>query len=497
MGDIFGGGNTTSTTTTKGGKTTSSSAVSLPEWYETHVKSGLSRAAGAADRPYMPYDPNSRVAGLTPDHTSAFDMTRDAAGQWRPALGRAGELANPTAENTAFYGQAMAGTDPNDWRRSMDTATGSTRTTGPGGETQIGFEKFSPESVQQYMDPYIGNVLDRAAQEYTRNRSINRQGISDAAHKAGAFGGSRHGVVESEYDRNTGQDLSDIYTTGLSAAYDRATGQREAERQALFNEEGMNQAALQGKGGASGALAQIGSDRLARNLQSSGALSQLGTTSSALGYGDADAQRAIGDIQRDVGQGTANAAYEEFLRGEQFPYDQASWYSGITSGAQVPRTQSTITKTPNTTSTSTSPGPNTAGQIIGGGLGLLGGLLSSEDYKKDFKKSGRGEGLKMIREMLGGGGLSKFMQSLGGEGMQPRGGALAKISALPVKDYNYKDALTKGGVAPAGRRMGPMAEDWASMFGGDGKSIDIGNAVGALTKAVQELDTRTKRRKAA
>jgi hypothetical protein len=381
---------------------------------------------------------------------------------------------------------AGQGANPADWARSVSSATGATRTVGPDGRVTTEFEKFSPQSIQKYMDPYVGNVLDRAAQEYMRNRGIERQGLSDAAYSAGAFGGARHGIVESEYDRNTGQNLSDIYTSGLSAAYDRAIGQREAERGAMFTDEQLNQAALQGKAGAATSLAQIGSDRLGRELQSSGALADIASTLSSLGYADADAQRVIGEIQREAGQGKANAEYEEFLRSEQFPYDQAQWYSGILSGTNVPRTTSQLVQQPRSVSVSTQPGTNNTASIIGGGLNLLGGLLSggifsSRDYKTDLETPRQGSGLAMIRSAL----------NDNRQGSGHGDGALSKIRSLPVKNFRYRPGLREAADLPGGPRIGPMAEDWASRFGGNGKQIDVPQAIGALMQAVKELDGKS------
>ena len=214
MGDYIFGGNQTSTTTTSGGKTTSTSKAEVPSYFETPLKQALSRASGAADRPYEAYNPSDRVAGLHQDQQDSFGLTRANAGAWQPNLSRAGELANPTAQGMQFYDDALGGTSPNDWRRSMDTSTGSNRTINPDGSVSTTFEEFNQDNIKKYMDPYVSNVLDRSAEEYQRHRGIQRQGIEDDAFRAGAFGGSRHGVVESEFDRNTGQDLKDIYTTG-------------------------------------------------------------------------------------------------------------------------------------------------------------------------------------------------------------------------------------------------------------------------------------------
>jgi hypothetical protein len=72
------------------------------------------------------------------------------------------------------------------------------------------------------MDPYAQNVID--IQKREANRQSQMAGLQEAgqAVKAGAFGGSRAGLVEAERARNTGQLLSDIQMRGSEAAYQNA-----------------------------------------------------------------------------------------------------------------------------------------------------------------------------------------------------------------------------------------------------------------------------------
>ena len=78
------------------------------------------------------------------------------------------------------------------------------------------------KSLQGFMDPYAQNVID--IQKREANRQSQMAGLQEAgqAVKAGAFGGSRAGLVEAERARNTGQLLSDIQMRGSEAAYQNA-----------------------------------------------------------------------------------------------------------------------------------------------------------------------------------------------------------------------------------------------------------------------------------
>ena len=85
------------------------------------------------------------------------------------------------------------------------------------------------------------------------------------------------------------------------------------------------------------------------------------------------------------------------------------------------------------------------------GMGMM--AFSSKDYKTD-KKPAR-SGLKAVKKM-------------------------------PVEEWKYKD-----GIADGGEHIGPYAEDFQKATGkGDGKMINVMDAVGVTMKAVQELDAK-------
>lgn len=69
-------------------------------------------------------------------------------------------------------------------------------------------------------------------------------------------------------------------------------------------------------------------------------------------------------------------------------------------------------------------------------------------------------------------------------------GILAMLRDMPVDDYRYKDEARAAFDVPE-HRTGAMAQDYAENFGGDGKTIDLGDAVGKLMAAVKALDQRT------
>ena len=57
-----------------------------------------------------------------------------------------------------------------------------------------------PDAYKQFMSPYQQQVIDATMTSFDKQAAQQRRGISDRALQAGAYGGSRMGVAESEYD---------------------------------------------------------------------------------------------------------------------------------------------------------------------------------------------------------------------------------------------------------------------------------------------------------
>ena len=57
-----------------------------------------------------------------------------------------------------------------------------------------------PDAYKQFMSPYQQQVIDATMTSFDKQAAMQRRGISDRALQAGAYGGARMGVAESEYD---------------------------------------------------------------------------------------------------------------------------------------------------------------------------------------------------------------------------------------------------------------------------------------------------------
>jgi hypothetical protein len=91
---------------------------------------------------------------------------------------------------------------------------------------------FNAQTAQQYMNPYLQASLDPQLKELNRQSQIARLEDSGRLTKAGAYGGSRQAIMESEGRRNLLDKQQDVLATGYKTAYDAGLGQFNKERDA-------------------------------------------------------------------------------------------------------------------------------------------------------------------------------------------------------------------------------------------------------------------------
>jgi hypothetical protein len=96
--------------------------------------------------------------------------------------------------------------------------------------TQFSGGTFGQEQAQQYMDPYIQSALNPQLAEMGRQAEITRMGDAGRLVKAGAFGGSRQAVMESEGNKNLLSAQTQAIGSGYQTAYDKAMVQYNADQ---------------------------------------------------------------------------------------------------------------------------------------------------------------------------------------------------------------------------------------------------------------------------
>ncbi len=294
-GRIYGGGGSGG----GGGGQTSTQIQDVPDWAKPYAKEGLGKAAALTDitqNPYQTYD-QSRQAGFTDLQNQAFTGAQNAAPS--AAMGTAANMAG-----TAGLGALNAGANFNPYQTGQ----------------------FGGQTAQNYMNPYMQNVVDIQQREAQRTADIAGTGRNAQAVKSGAFGGSRQAIMDAEANRNLSTQMGDIQAQGLNQAYNQGQQQFNTEQQLreqsnqFGNSLGMQgfQTALTG----AGQLSNIGQQTFGQEMDINKLQQQYGTQQQAFDQ-----------------QGKDNN-YQDFLNQQRYPYQQLEFMNSMLRGTPMGTVQS-------------------------------------------------------------------------------------------------------------------------------------------------------------
>jgi len=89
---------------------------------------------------------------------------------------------------------------------------------------------FDASAANKYMNPYLSASLQPQIDEARRQSQITQQANAAKMTQAGAFGGSRGAIMDSETQRALGANLANITGAGYNKAYDAAMSQFNTEQ---------------------------------------------------------------------------------------------------------------------------------------------------------------------------------------------------------------------------------------------------------------------------
>jgi hypothetical protein len=172
-------------------------------------------------------NPSSTGAGGVPLDVSRTSTLSPWVGDYvTDALGKGSALAN--APYQAYTGPLTAGASnlqQQAFAGASDLASaGYTPGTFTGG--------FNASTANQYMNPYLQASLDPQLKELQRQADIQRVADAGRLTQAGAYGGGRQAIMESEGRRNLLDKQAGVIGTGYKTAYDTGLGQYNKERAA-------------------------------------------------------------------------------------------------------------------------------------------------------------------------------------------------------------------------------------------------------------------------
>jgi hypothetical protein len=157
-----------------------------------------------------------------------------------------------------------------------------------GGFTPTSFT--SGTAAQDYMSPFISAALEPQMAEAQRQAAIQRVQNASRLGKAGAFGGGRQAIMESEGQRNLLRNLADIYGTGMQTAYTQGMDQFNLEQDRARQAQEMTN--------------KYGLEAIA-------------------------AQQNAGAVQRGIEQEGIAADYAQFVEERDFPYKQVQYQQSL------------------------------------------------------------------------------------------------------------------------------------------------------------------------
>ena len=244
-------------------KGSQSSTATIPEWQKSMYQEVFGAGRSIAQQPFIPYT-GPQVAGFNPDQLRQFQATR---GLFESAMGydpRAGlqQLAQapaptiaPVTGTTAQIGQVATPTAAGIQQIPIFGGAQVQQIAGPqaaqiGGVQAPQFRGLLDVDIGAYQSPYQQQVIDLALQDIQRQSDIAQQQAQSQALRAGAFGGSRSALLESEatrpYAEQAARTAAQLRQSGFQQAQQAAQADLARQQQlGLFGAEQAQQRALQ------------------------------------------------------------------------------------------------------------------------------------------------------------------------------------------------------------------------------------------------------------
>jgi len=223
----------------------SANQQSLSEWAGPYVTDMLGKAQAISETPYSVYQ-GPMTAGESNLQSNVFQGLGNLSfpSQLGQSFSSSGAYQPPQMGQNGFANQPVgmgAGVPP----QNMGAGIGSLGT----GNNQAAPAPAPLGVAAQYMNPYLQNVLTPQLDELRRQNDITNMGTNAKMTQAGAFGGGRQAIMNSENNRNLMQEQNKTVGQGYANAYDRAMGQFNTEQgQAKTLAEMMSQAGGQQRG---------------------------------------------------------------------------------------------------------------------------------------------------------------------------------------------------------------------------------------------------------
>ena len=289
----------------------------------------LDSAKVIADQPLAL--PGFAVAGEDPLTTAAIGQAQNQAGigGYQPLLGTVEQGIASLLQPGGVGGQVSA---------AQDVLRG-------------GIGQFDPTLTKEFMNPFEAAAVQQALADIRRAGDVQATQLGGRTAQAGAFGGSRQAILESELGRNI------LEQQGRTAAQMRLAGFESAAQRAQQAFEAAKARQLQ----AGSAIGQLGLQGIQQQAGLLGQQAALADQKQQSALRDIDALRQLGAERRALAQAQLEAQRQTTLQNLFEPYQRVAFLSDIYKGAPSSQMSFATSATPQT-----SPGERLLGLGIAG-----------------------------------------------------------------------------------------------------------------------------------
>jgi hypothetical protein len=306
-----------------GGGVQESYVSTAPKQFMPYLERTLGKAEALSEADYQTYG-GERLGGPSDIQMQARQETgaMQTPGQFRGATGFAG-AGGLSALQAGQYG------------------AGQFRP----GEVTGGLGSFTGEgTAQQFMSPYMQQVVDVQKSAAVREAQLADQQARLGSVRQGTYGGARQALATAERERGLLDRLSNIQGTGSQAAFDAAQRAFEAE-QGRGLQAGMQTQQQQLEAQRLGEQSRqfgstLGMQGAQTAIQAGQALGQLGTQQQTADLSRLQAQEQAGARTQAEEQQRLDLAYQDFLAQQRYPYQQLEFMRNMVSGLPIGQTAS-------------------------------------------------------------------------------------------------------------------------------------------------------------
>ena len=151
--------------------------------------------------------------------------------------------AQKTQEQAATTYGNLAGFQPTGMQAAQIGSPQTMQAVGQVGNVTSG--QLATTDMGQYMNPYTQQVIQRGQADIERQRQMATQDLGASAQKAGAFGGSRHGVSEGTLAGEYGRMGMDFAAQQRQNAFQQAQQAAQYDIGQRFSADTLNQRAAE------------------------------------------------------------------------------------------------------------------------------------------------------------------------------------------------------------------------------------------------------------